>query len=149
KMRNYKKHNIFILFVFFSLLSWMGSVFANDDVLNRLNDPEQWPVENGNYKTQRFSSLAQINQQNATNLKLAWSFNTTVPRGHEGAPLVIKGVPTPQGPKNLMFFVTPHPNMVFAIDLDSIKSNGKQPGKFWETRLNSADGKLGLDPVPL
>jgi lanthanide-dependent methanol dehydrogenase len=137
-------------FVFLALFfSWTGQAFANNDILTRQADPQQWAVANGNYNTERFSNLNQINAANANNLKLAWSFDTTVPRGHEGAPLVIKGVPTPQGPKNLMFFVTPHPNKVFAIDLDAIKSNGKQPGKFWETRLNSAGGKLGLDPVPL
>src|SRR4030095_12872304 len=142
-MVKYKIYSIVTIFVLLALFSWMGQLSANNDVLTRQADPQQWPVVNGNYSTNRFSKLDQINELNAKNLKLAWSFDTTVPRGHEGAPLVLKGVPMGGGnTKNLMFFVTPYPNKVFALDLDATNATG-QPVIQWKLEENQ------INPVPL
>jgi glucose dehydrogenase len=46
----------------------------------------------GNYASQRYSALDQINASNVKNLQVAWTFSTGVLRGHEGGPLVIGDV---------------------------------------------------------
>ena len=53
--------------------------------------------------------LSQINKDNVGDLRPAWTFSTGVLRGHEGGPLVIGDV---------MYIVTPFPNIVYALDLN-------------------------------
>jgi len=56
----------------------------------------------------RHSALAQINTGNVAALQLAWQFDTGAARGQEGAPLVVG---------ETMYFHTPFPNTVIALDL--------------------------------
>ena len=68
----------------------------------------QWIMPARDYASTRFSRLAQITAANAGGLKLAWTFSTGVTRGHEAAPLVVN---------NVMYVVTPFPNLLYALDL--------------------------------
>jgi lanthanide-dependent methanol dehydrogenase len=82
-----------------------------NDTLNQLSkDPKQWVMQLGNYAGHRYSALDQINEGNASKLQVAWMFSTGVLRGHAGGPLVIG---------NMMYLVTPFPNNVIALNLDS------------------------------
>jgi len=83
---------------------------ANDELLKLEKDANQWVMPAGNYASQRYSTLDQINVNNVANLKVAWTFSTGVLRGHEGGPLVIGDV---------MYVHTPFPNVVFALDLNN------------------------------
>ena len=80
-------------------------------------DDGQWLMASKDYANNRFSGLEEINAGNVRNLKLAWSFSTGVLRGHEGAPLVVG---------DTMYFVTPYPNILYALDLKN------QGAKKWE-----------------
>ncbi|HET9983905.1 MAG TPA: methanol/ethanol family PQQ-dependent dehydrogenase [Longimicrobiales bacterium] len=71
-------------------------------------DDGQWLMAAHDYANTRFSGLDQIDVGNVANLKLAWTFSTGVLRGHEGAPLVVGST---------MYFVSPYPNRLFALDL--------------------------------
>ncbi len=82
--------------------------FANDELIQMSKDPTQWVIPGGNYSSQRYSELKQINTATAKNLHPVWTFSTGVLRGHEGGPLVVG---------NMMYFSTPYPNTVFALDL--------------------------------
>ena len=73
------------------------------------NNPAEWVMPNGNYSSTRYSTLSQINKDNVGDLQPAWTFSTGVLRGHEGGPLVIGDV---------MYIVTPFPNIVYALDLN-------------------------------
>ena len=75
-----------------------------------IDDPNQWVIQTGDYKNQRYSKLDQINKDNVKNLQVAWTFSTGVLRGHEGSPLVIGDV---------MYVHTPFPNIVYALDLNN------------------------------
>ncbi len=86
----------------------VGAAYANDDLQNMMDDPNQWVIQTGDYKNHRYSKLDQINKDNVGNLQVAWTFSTGVLRGHEGAPLVIGDV---------MYVHTPFPNIVYALDL--------------------------------
>ena len=81
---------------------------ANDKLIEMSKDASQWVMPTGDYANQRYSTLDKINKDNVADLQVAWTMSTGVLRGHEGAPLVIG---------DMMYFATPFPNNVFAIDL--------------------------------
>jgi PQQ-dependent dehydrogenase (methanol/ethanol family) len=72
------------------------------------SDDGQWVMAPKDYANTRFSALDQINTRNVARLKLAWTFSTGVPRGHEAAPLVVG---------TTMYVVSPFPHYVYALDL--------------------------------
>ncbi|HEX2779518.1 MAG TPA: PQQ-binding-like beta-propeller repeat protein, partial [Gemmatimonadaceae bacterium] len=69
---------------------------------------EQWVMPQKDYANSRYSTLSEINTQNAKNLKIAFTFSTGILRGHEAAPLVVN---------KTMYVVTPFPNYLYALDL--------------------------------
>jgi lanthanide-dependent methanol dehydrogenase len=71
-------------------------------------DDGQWVRATKDYANTRYSSLDQINVGNVAALKVAWTFDTGVPRGQEAAPIVVN---------NTMYVVAPWPNKLFALDL--------------------------------
>jgi PQQ-dependent dehydrogenase (methanol/ethanol family) len=79
-----------------------------DDLAKLASNPDDWVMQAGNYANTRYSELKQINKENVKNLQVDWTFSTGVLRGHEGGPLIIG---------DTMYFVTPFPNNVFAINL--------------------------------
>ncbi len=91
---------------------------ANEELLKLQTDSNQWVMPAGNYASQRYSPLNQINATNVAKMHPVWSFSTGVLRGHEGGPLVIG---------NTMYVHTPFPNNVFALDLND---NGKVIWKY-------------------
>lgn len=86
-----------------------GLAQANDELLKLQKDPTQWAQPQLNYSGTRYSELDQINKGNVGNIQVAWQFSTGILRGHEGNPLVIGDV---------LYFIAPIPNTVFAIDLN-------------------------------
>jgi PQQ-dependent dehydrogenase (methanol/ethanol family) len=84
------------------------TALADPDLDKRMNDPNQWASQAGDYANHRYSDLAQINASNVKNLQVAWTMSTGVLRGHEGSPLVIG---------DTMYVHTPFPNNVFAVNL--------------------------------
>jgi len=82
---------------------------ANEELLQMQGNAADWVMPTGDYKNNRYSTLAQINKDNVGDLKVAWTFYTGVLRGHEGNPLVIGGT---------MYVHTPFPNIVYALDLN-------------------------------
>ena len=93
-----------------SLLGVSQSAQANADVEKKIANPANWAMQAGNMHNQRYSTLKQINTKNVNKLHVAWTFSTGVLRGHEGSPLVVDGV---------MYMVSPFPNKVFALNLDT------------------------------
>src|SRR6516165_7428228 len=87
-----------------------GVASANDALITLSKDPNQWVMPSGDYANTRYSQLNQINKDNVKNLRPIWTFSTGVLRGHEGGPLVVGDV---------MYFSTPFPNNVFALDLNN------------------------------
>jgi PQQ-dependent dehydrogenase (methanol/ethanol family) len=87
-----------------------GGANANDELIKMSQNPKDWVMPTGDYANTRYSKLKQINSSNVGKLQVAWTFSTGVLRGHEGAPLVIG---------NVMYFHTPFPNIVYALDLNN------------------------------
>jgi PQQ-dependent dehydrogenase (methanol/ethanol family) len=108
---------------------------ANPDLLRLQKDPNQWVMPNGNYSSQRYSELSQINKDNVRNLRPSWQFSTGVLRGHEGGPLVVG---------DTMFVHTPFPNRVFAMDLNT---QGKVIWRYEPTQDPTVIGVMCCDTV--
>jgi len=96
----------------------------------------QWTMPAKNYASTRFSGLQDINTGNAASLKLAWSFSTGVVRGHEAAPIIAN---------NMMYVITPYPNIVYAIDLT--QPGGPVKWKYESNPASSAQGVACCDVV--
>ena len=91
----------------FGAFLMIGRAFADDlDAMSR--DDKQWVMPAKNYASTRYSTLDQINAENAKDLKVAWTFETGVKRGQEAAPIVVG---------DTMYVVTPYPNILYALDL--------------------------------
>ncbi len=97
-----------------------GAAVANEGLARLINDPKNWAMQAGDFANTRYSQLNQINKSNVNKLQVSWMFSTGVLRGHEGSPLVIG---------NNMYFVTPFPNNVFAMDLNTQKIKWKYAPK--------------------
>ncbi|MGH7509458.1 MAG: methanol/ethanol family PQQ-dependent dehydrogenase [Gemmatimonadales bacterium] len=72
-------------------------------------DDGEWHIPAKNYASTRYSGLDQITVANASQLQPVFNFSTGVLRGHEAAPIVAN---------NTMYIVTPHPNILYALDLE-------------------------------
>jgi lanthanide-dependent methanol dehydrogenase len=86
-----------------------GTLYAQTTTNLTKPNPGDWVMPAKTYNNQRYSTLRQINAGNVDKLQVAWTFSTGVLRGHEGAPLVVGDV---------MYFSTPFPNTVYALDLN-------------------------------
>jgi PQQ-dependent dehydrogenase (methanol/ethanol family) len=102
---------------------------ATPPVAMQHNDDGQWLMAAKDYANQRFSGLSQISAGNVKSLRLEWSFSTGFLRGHEGAPLIVGST---------MYFVTPYPNTLYALDL------ANKGAKKWEYRPNPASVAQGV-----
>ncbi|HUQ93810.1 MAG TPA: methanol/ethanol family PQQ-dependent dehydrogenase [Bryobacteraceae bacterium] len=98
-------------------------------------DDGQWLMASKDYANRRFSGLDQINATNVQNLRTAWTFSTGVLRGHEGAPLVAG---------ETMYFVTPFPNILYALDL---KNSGAKKWEYKPKPSSAAQGVACCDVV--
>ena len=61
-------------------------------IMNADSEPAMWMTVGRTYNEQRYSPLKQINDTNAAQLGLAWSFDLDTARGQEATPLVVDGV---------------------------------------------------------
>src|SRR5665213_1497804 len=86
-----------------------NAALANDNLVEMQKNPKNWVMQGGNYEHWNYSKLKQINADNAKTLSPKWTFSTGVLRGHESSPLVVGDV---------MYLVTPYPNIVYALDLN-------------------------------
>lgn len=89
----------------------VGNSQGKKDLQSLAEDDTQWVMAPKNYANTRFSGLDQINVNNVSQLKVAWTFSVGADRGQEAAPLIVN---------NRMYVVAPyagvHPNQVFALD---------------------------------
>ncbi|HVY39902.1 MAG TPA: methanol/ethanol family PQQ-dependent dehydrogenase [Polyangia bacterium] len=103
---------------------------------SRAADEGQWPMATHDYGNRRFSELKQIDTRNVARLQIAWTFDTGIPKGHEGAPLVVG---------DTMYVVTPFPNRLYALDLS--KPGAPQKWKYEPPRDAAAQGVACCDVV--
>ena len=91
------------------LLTLTGALHAqvtNERLLKAESEPNNWLTYSGSYKSWRYSTLDQINRQNAANLKVAWVHQMPTSHRVEATPIVVDGV----------MYVSEPPSNVFALD---------------------------------
>lgn len=96
----------------------------------------QWVRPAKNYASTRYSGLDQITTQTVRNLRVAWTFETSVLRGQEAAPLVVGST---------MYVVTPFPNILCALDLT--KAGAPKKWTYEPPPDNAAQGVACCDVV--
>jgi alcohol dehydrogenase (cytochrome c) len=78
-----------------------------DEILHAASHPDDWLTYGGNYASQRFSELKQINKDNVNTLKLRWIYQLRRTGIFESSPIVVDG----------MMYVTEPPTTVTALDV--------------------------------
>jgi alcohol dehydrogenase (cytochrome c) len=76
-------------------------------IVQAANAPQDWLTYSGNYNSQRYSPLAQINRQNVSQLRPAWMYQLKRPGVFEATPIVADGV----------MYITEPPSTVTALDV--------------------------------
>ena len=97
-------------FWLFAISALASSACAAETASPAQGKTGEWTIQAGDFANNRYSRLDQINAGNVGQLRPVWSFSTGVLRGHEGGPLVVGDV---------MYLVTPFPNIVYALDLNN------------------------------
>ena len=79
---------------------------THERLLNSDAEPENWLMYSGNYFSQRYSRLSQIDNENVGQLEMQWAFQLQALDRAETTPLVVDGV----------MYVTESPSNVIALD---------------------------------
>jgi alcohol dehydrogenase (cytochrome c) len=82
------------------------SSVSAERLLNADGEPQNWLMYSGDYKSQRYSRLDQIDRGNADNLQIAWVHQLAVLDQAETTPLVVDGV----------MYITESPSTVIAVE---------------------------------
>ena len=69
-----------------------AAAVSGERIIGFEKEPGSWLVAGGDYREQRFSRLAQINDTNVSQLGLAWYADIDTERGQESTPVVVDGV---------------------------------------------------------
>lgn len=96
----------------------------------------EWTMPAKDYANTRYSGLDEINTGNVQNLEVAFTFSAGTLLGQESAPLVIG---------DTLYFVTPYPNILYAVDLNA--PGGAMKWKFDPRPDASAQGVACCQPV--
>jgi alcohol dehydrogenase (cytochrome c) len=80
-----------------------------DRILNAAREPQNWLTYSGTMRSQRHSSLSQIDTANVKNLEMQWVFQSRSLEKFEATPLVVDGI---------LYTVQP-PNDIVALDAAS------------------------------
>ena len=78
----------------FGLLTVHGQTIqvTPDELVHASDNPENWVMHSGQYHSQRFSSLTQIDRENVDQLQLAWVRQLPTLGQVQTTPLVVDGV---------------------------------------------------------
>jgi glucose dehydrogenase len=93
-------------------------------ILGAAENNSEWLTHGHTYDEQRYSSLANIDQSNVKDLKLAWYLDVDTSRGQEATALVVDGT---------SYFTTAW-SKVFAADARTGKENGASIRRSQATR---------------
>jgi alcohol dehydrogenase (cytochrome c) len=75
-------------------------------LLNADQEPHNWLMYSGGYKSQRYSTLDQINRSNVESVKVEWVFQFNTLSNVETTPIVVDG----------LMFITESPSNLIALD---------------------------------
>ncbi|SEP47566.1 PQQ-dependent dehydrogenase, methanol/ethanol family [Rhodospirillales bacterium URHD0017] len=126
-------------FLFAALVSLAGQVSSQIAKIPEVASPAedgQWTMPTKDHANSRFSGLDQINKGNVGQLQVAIALSTGTTSGNESSPLVIGST---------LYFVTPYPNILYAVDLAA--PGGAVKWKFEPNPNASAQGAACCEAV--
>lgn len=94
--------------ILFSTLSIQAAEIAKAPESASPKDDGQWIMPSKDFANTRYSELKEITTENVKNLKVAFTVQSGTLLGQESAPIVVG---------DTLYFVTPYPNILFAVDL--------------------------------
>jgi len=103
-----------------------------EDILHSTSHPENWVTYGGNYASQRFSELKQVNTETVKDLKMQWVYQSRQQGIFESSPIVVNG----------MMYVTEPPTTVTALDVRT-----GRPIWRWTAKLPKNLLTIGLFPT--
>ena len=103
-----------------------------EDILHSSAHPENWITYGGNFSSQRFSELKQVNTTNVSSLKMQWVYQFRKTGINESSPIVVGG----------MMYVTEPPTTVTALDVRTGKAIWR-----WTANLPKRLLDIGLFPT--
>src|SRR5947208_15482401 len=105
-----------LLFAYFAAaIAFAAGPVTYERLLKADEEPGNWLMYSGNYRSYRYSRLDEINTTNVRDLRLKWIYQMKTAHHVETTPLVVDGV----------MYVTRPPNDVVALDAQTGR-------KFWE-----------------
>src|SRR6185503_13742875 len=119
----------------------LGALLATADAIAQVpyqrivraaSEPQNWLTYSGNYNSQRYSALTQINRQNVNQLRPAWMYQLKRPGVFEASPIVVDGI----------MYITEPPSTVTAID-----ARTGRPLWTWTPAIPSDVIVIGSPPV--
>jgi len=96
----------------------------------------QWSIPTKDSANTRFSALTEITKENVQQLQVAFALSTGTAMGQESAPIVVG---------DTLYFVTPYPNILYAVDLG--KPGGGVKWKYEPNPAASAQGEACCEAV--
>jgi len=104
------KASKYVLVFLIALLTIQARSFAQNVPYERLlhadAEPQNWLMYGGNFQSQRFSRLKQINRDNVQTLRPVWIYQPPKPGMDEASPVVVDGI----------MYITETPSTVTALD---------------------------------
>ena len=86
------RKTLFLAGMLLSLAALAWSQVTYERILNAAHEPQSWLTYSGRYSGWRYSTLDQINAQNASHLTMRWAFQVGDLGQFETTPLVVDGV---------------------------------------------------------
>jgi len=86
--------------------STVNAQVSSERLLRAAQEPQNWLTYSGNYSSQRYSLLKQIDLKNVKNLEQKWVFQAQSLQKFETTPLVVDGI----------MYLTQSPNDIVALD---------------------------------
>jgi alcohol dehydrogenase (cytochrome c) len=111
--------------------SWAQDV-SYGEILDSARHPNDWLTYGGNYASERFSELKQINAENVSGLKMQWVYQLRQQGIFESSPIVVDG----------FMYVTEPPTTVTALDVRT-----GRPVWRWTAHLPKNLLTIGLFPT--
>jgi alcohol dehydrogenase (cytochrome c) len=113
------RRSILLLLLSSLLACSLYAQVSSDRLVRSSEEPQNWLTYSGNYASQRYSLLKQVDPANVKNLELKWVFQAQSLQKFESTPLVVNGI----------MYVTQSPNDVIALD-------AKTGAAFWVYHYN-------------
>src|SRR3954447_469000 len=96
-----------VLLILLALVSYrIDAQVTFDRLLHSANEPQNWLSYSGDYSSQRYSLLKQLDPSNVKNLELKWILQNQVSGAWQSSPVVVDGI----------MYLTERPNDVMAVD---------------------------------